>query len=65
MFCPFGAGHELPFGNVKIVIFIPRGDVQVVMPNILISGRFIMLPRRNPIARITFFIAIAKRLATR
>ena len=58
MFCPLVWGHDFAGGRVFRIEFIaqvPGGHVDVVMPDILVSGRFIVLADRDAAAAIDIF----------
>lgn len=48
-------GHELGPGRVKLVILVARGDMHVVMPDILVAGRLVVLAGGYAIAGVNGF----------
>src|SRR5688500_10626644 len=50
----FGRGWP-PLHLIKVISFVAREDMQVVVPNVLITPRFVVLPRGYSLALITLF----------
>jgi hypothetical protein len=53
LFRSFTHSHWFRLCRIKAVILVPWGDVQVIMPYILIAGWLIVLPGGDTVARIS------------